>query len=99
MARHRHTGCNRRAAHLRRRNVRSRSSLILTVAFVVVAWQPMAAQATTESKTKPLFTWRDAVLVGGLTIMTAVVSPLDVAIANRLRDSTVQTNRFLGRVA
>ncbi len=70
---------------------------MLTVAFVV-AWQPMAGQAT-ESKTKPLFTWRDAVLVGGLTIMTAAVSPLDVSIAKRLRDSTVLENRFLGRVA
>ena len=74
------------------------SRLILTVAFVV-PWQPMAAQATTDSKTTPLFTWRDAALVGGLTIMTAAVSPLDVAIAKRLSDSTVQTNRFLGRVA
>jgi membrane-associated phospholipid phosphatase len=80
--------------------VRSVSKLVLTVGLVAVAWQPVVAQTVEAPRpTKPLFTWRDAALLGGFAALTAAVSPLDVSIANRLRDSTVQENRFLGRVA
>jgi membrane-associated phospholipid phosphatase len=79
--------------------VRSVSKLILTVGFVATAWAPLAAQTEPGPPAKSLFTWRDAVLLGGLTIATAAVAPIDVSIANRLRDSTVQENRFIGTLA
>jgi membrane-associated phospholipid phosphatase len=60
---------------------------------------PAAAQTEPGPDSKSLFTWRDALLLGGLTIATAAVAPIDVAIARRLRDSTVQENRFIGTLA
>lgn len=79
--------------------MRSVSKPILTVAFVATAWAPVAAQTEPGPPAKSLFTWRDALLMGGLTIATAAVAPIDVAIADRLRDSTVQENRFVGTLA
>jgi membrane-associated phospholipid phosphatase len=79
--------------------VRGSSRLVFTVGLVAVVSAPMAAQTPPGQPTKSLFTWRDAALLGGFSILTAAISPLDVAIANRLRDSTVQENRFLGEVA
>jgi membrane-associated phospholipid phosphatase len=69
------------------------------VAFVGTTAVPLAAQTEAGPKSKSLFTWRDAVLLGGLTAATAAVAPIDLAIANRLRDSTVQENRFIGTLA
>src|SRR5918997_5649853 len=71
--------------------------LALTTGLIGAVSLPLAAQ--TASPPKPLFTWRDAALVGGFAAATAAVAPLDVAIAKRLRDSTVQANRFLSQVA
>jgi membrane-associated phospholipid phosphatase len=73
--------------------------LLLTVGLVGTIVPSMQAQTTQSGPTKPLFTWRDAALMGGFAIATAAISPLDVSIANRLRDSTVQENRFLGTLA
>jgi membrane-associated phospholipid phosphatase len=79
--------------------VRRTSRLLLTVGLVGTIAPSIAAQTPEGRPTKPLFTWRDAALMGGFSIATAAISPLDVSIANRLRDSTVQENRFLGKVA
>jgi membrane-associated phospholipid phosphatase len=69
------------------------------LAFVGTTAAPVAAQTEAGPPTKSLFTWRDGLLLGGLTILTAAVAPIDVAIANRLSDSTVQENRFIGTLA
>jgi membrane-associated phospholipid phosphatase len=79
--------------------VRSISRLVLTVGFVAAVSAPVAAQTTEGPPAKSLFTWRDAALLGGFAIATAALAPVDVAIANRLRDSTVQENRVIDRLA
>ena len=79
--------------------MRVTSRLLLTVQLVGTMSLPAAAQTEPAAPVKPLFTWRDAALLGGFTIATAAVAPIDVAIANRLRDSTVQENRFIGTLA
>jgi membrane-associated phospholipid phosphatase len=79
--------------------VRRTSRLVLTVGLVASASSSLAAQSTAGPEAKSLFTWRDAVLMGGLTIATAAVAPIDVAIANRLRDSTVQENRVISTLS
>ena len=73
--------------------------LALTAALVGVVSSPLAAQSNGASGTRSLFTWQDAAALGGFAIMTAALSPLDVKIANRLGDSTVQENRFVGTLA
>jgi membrane-associated phospholipid phosphatase len=60
---------------------------------------PAQTPAPPPPPAKSLFTWGDAALFGGLTLATIAVAPLDRSIADRLLDSTVQTNRFFGRVA
>jgi membrane-associated phospholipid phosphatase len=59
---------------------------------------PAAAQSAAPPS-KSLFTWQDAAVLGGAAIATAALAPLDLRIANRLRDSTVQENRFVGTLA
>src|SRR5688572_29544993 len=79
--------------------VRSISKLVLMVGFVAALATPVAAQTVAGPPAKSLFTWRDALLLGGLTIATAAVAPIDQAIANRLRDSTVQENRVISTLS
>jgi membrane-associated phospholipid phosphatase len=79
--------------------VRMTSKLLLTVGLVGTVSLPAPAQTEPQPPRKPLFTWRDAALLGGFTIATAAVAPIDAAIANRLRDSTVQENRVIGTLA
>jgi membrane-associated phospholipid phosphatase len=69
------------------------------VGFVASAAAPVAAQTTSQAPAKSLFTRQDAFLMGGAAILTALLAPVDVAIADRLRDSTVQENRFIGTLA
>jgi membrane-associated phospholipid phosphatase len=80
--------------------VRGFSRLVFTVGFVATTAVPVPAQTTSPGpSSKSLFTWQDAALMGGFAIATAALAPVDVAIANRLRDSTVQENRFIGTLA
>ncbi|HYD52543.1 MAG TPA: phosphatase PAP2 family protein [Gemmatimonadaceae bacterium] len=58
-----------------------------------------AQSDTLRGPRKPLFTWRDVTFLGGMIAITGAVAPLDKRIAERLQDSTVQENRFYGRVA
>lgn len=73
--------------------------LVPAFTLVAVASLPLDAQSGATGPTKSLFTWGDAALVGSFLVGTVAVAPLDRAIADRLLDSTVQENRFLGRVA
>jgi len=70
------------------------AGLVGTVAFPAAAQTPAPAPSP-----KPLFTWGDAALFGGLTVATVAIAPLDRRIADALLDSTVQANRFFGQVA
>ena len=47
----------------------------------------------------PLFTGRDAVILGGFALGTVAVAPLDVHLAHLLRQPSAQENRILGRSA
>lgn len=47
----------------------------------------------------PLFTGRDAVILGGFALGTVAVAPLDVAFAQLLQKPGAQENRILGRSA
>jgi len=56
------------------------------------------AQADTIPRTN-LFTWRDAAILEGFAILAVAAAPLDVRMAHRLRDSTLQSNRWLRKTA
>ena len=80
--------------------MRQISRFLLVAGLAGTFTYPVAAQTTAPGpQPKSLFTWGDAALFGGLTIATIAVSPLDRRIADRLQDSTVQANRFFGRIA
>ena len=49
----------------------------------------------TISKKTPLFTGKDAILIGAFTLGTALVAPVDRQVAARLQDPGAQANRFL----
>ncbi|HVS60337.1 MAG TPA: hypothetical protein VHE82_06560, partial [Gemmatimonadaceae bacterium] len=53
----------------------------------------------TISTKSPLFTGKDAILLGAFTLGTALVAPIDMRVANRLQDSATQASRFLGTAA
>lgn len=59
----------------------------------------LSAQAPGNDSTSPLFTWRDAVLLGGVAAATVATMPLDRTLAERLQGPTVQENRLLGDIA
>ena len=48
-----------------------------------------------KERRKTLFTYRDALLAGGFAFLTVIMFPADEAIAKRLTDSSLATNRFL----
>jgi len=60
--------------------------------------QAAHGQADTIPRTN-LFTWRDAAIVEGFAILAVAAAPLDVRMAHRLRDSTLQSNRWLRKTA
>ena len=57
------------------------------------------AQADTIVAPRALFTYRDAVLAGSVTLATILARPFDERFAARLQDSTTQANRKLQGVA
>jgi membrane-associated phospholipid phosphatase len=80
--------------------VRPFSRLLLVAGLAGTVAQPVGAQTPAPGpRAKPLFTWADAALFGGMTLATIAVAPLDRQLADRLLDSTVQANRFFGQVA
>ena len=88
----------------RRRNVSA--ALALTMSLASVA--PLAAQnpepkdqrtvtpqdTAHKAQQKTLFTYRDALLAGGFAALTVLMFPADQAIARKLTDSSLTSNRF-----
>jgi membrane-associated phospholipid phosphatase len=66
--------------------------------LVAAAPAQLAAQADTISP-RPLFTWRDAALLGGFAAVTMAVAPMDKRLAQEIRREDLQTNKRLGDVA
>lgn len=56
------------------------------------AQTPLVGDSVHAAKT--LFTWRDAALAGGFTVLTVSMFPLDRALATHLQDSSTQANHF-----
>ena len=71
---------------------------VALVSVILAATAQAQVQDTILKKT-PLFTGKDAILLGAFTLGTALVAPIDMRVANRLQDSATQANRFLGRAA
>ena len=74
-------------------------SFRVALVSVILAVTAQAQVQDTILKKTPLFTGKDAILLGAFTIGTALVAPIDMRIANRLQDSATQASRFLGTAA
>jgi membrane-associated phospholipid phosphatase len=59
----------------------------------------LAQNADSTSSTRPLFTYRDAILAGAFAVTARLVHPLDERIRDRLQDSSTQANRKLQTLA
>jgi membrane-associated phospholipid phosphatase len=71
----------------------------LTIVALALAWAaPLSAQADTIPRA-PLVTWRDAAIIEGFAILAVAAAPLDRRMAERLRDSTLQSNMKLRKAA
>ena len=77
----------------------ARGVRVIPHGMAVVAALSIASASPLTAQSKPLFTWEDGALIAGFLAATAAIAPLDLSIANRLQDSTVQENRTLGRMA
>lgn len=67
---------------------------------VMLAALPVTASAQADTiSPRPLFTWRDAILAGGVAAGVRLIHPLDEYFAVRLQDSTTQDNRTLQTIA
>jgi membrane-associated phospholipid phosphatase len=53
----------------------------------------------TQHVHKTLFTWRDAALAGGFTVLTVAMFPVDRHIAGQLQNPNTQANRFFSNSA
>jgi membrane-associated phospholipid phosphatase len=71
----------------------------IALVCVTLAVTAQAQVQDTISTKSPLFTGKDAILLGAFTLGTALVAPVDMRVANRLQDSATQASRFLGRAA
>jgi membrane-associated phospholipid phosphatase len=88
-----------------RRNPLTRELVLLermvqvAVIALTLATSGRAQVQDTILKKSPLFTGRDALLLGAFAAGTAVLAPLDMRIAARLQNPATQENRFLSRSA
>jgi membrane-associated phospholipid phosphatase len=73
--------------------------LRIALVFLTLSVTAQAQVQDTISNKTPLFTGKDALLLGAFTLGTALVAPLDLKVANRMQDSATQASRFLGRAA
>src|SRR3954471_2114152 len=76
---------------------RSRRCGVAFVLLLSIAG-PVSGQVDTIPR-RSLFTWRDAAILEGFAIATVAIAPLDLRIAERLQDSTVQESRLLSHGA
>jgi membrane-associated phospholipid phosphatase len=72
-----------------------------TLCLAMMAALPAAAQTDSSSggSAGQLFTYRDAILAGGVILTARLVHPLDDYYARRLQDSSTQQNRKLQALA
>jgi len=67
--------------------------------LLLLATSANAQVQDTIYKKSPLFTGKDAVLLGLFTLGTVAVAPIDMQIAARLQDPRAQGNKFLHTAA
>jgi membrane-associated phospholipid phosphatase len=84
-----------------RRTVRRlATSLLLALPSAPMLPGPVLAQnADSTSSSRPLFTYRDAILAGAFAVTARLVHPLDEHYRHRLQDSSTQANRKLQTLA
>jgi membrane-associated phospholipid phosphatase len=80
------------------RSLLRRHSLLLALPLLAAGAPAARAQADTISP-RPLFTYRDALLAGGILLGTRLVHPLDDHYKRRLQDSSTQANKKLQTLA
>jgi membrane-associated phospholipid phosphatase len=80
---------------------RSSTALALAVATLLPIGGPLAGQAadTAQRSAGPLFTGRDALVIGAFGAATTAAAPADLDLAERLQRPGAQNNRFLSRTA
>jgi membrane-associated phospholipid phosphatase len=75
-------------------------ALLLALSALPALVAPLHAQnADSTSSTRPLFTYRDAILAGAFAVTARLVHPLDERLRDRLQDSSTQANRKLQTLA
>ena len=75
-----------------------RVAAVRVVAMVTLTAAGSGAQAD-SSRAGPLFTYRDAILAGSVAVAARLVHPLDDYYAQRLQDSSTQSNHKLQTLA
>ena len=70
--------------------------LVPALLLCVMATRPVVAQ--TDSL-RPLFTWRDAAILGAFAAATMAAAPMDTRFARQLQDPDVQANRWMRHTA
>ncbi len=92
---------------------RASRSIVALTALALVQAVPFAGTAAAQDSSrtrviapfdtqhvhKTLFTWRDAALAGGFTVLTVAMFPADRHIAGQLQNPRTHTNRFLNNAA
>jgi membrane-associated phospholipid phosphatase len=76
---------------------RGLASALAVIALLHAATPAMAqtqAQRDSARGPKTLFTWRDAALAGGFTVLTVAMFPVDQRLAAHLQNHGAQTNHF-----
>ena len=84
------------------RRIARRIAVSLLLVLPVAPMLPGTARAQnadSTSSTRPLFTYRDAILAGAFAVTARLVHPLDERFRDRLQDSSTQANRKLQALA
>ena len=74
-------------------------SACLAGAFLLLAAATEASAQSDTTAVGPLFTYRDALLAGGVVVTARLVHPLDDYFAQRLQDSSTQDSHKLQALA
>ena len=72
---------------------------LLAASLALGAGAPCAGAQTDTTSVGPLFTYRDAILAGGVLLGARLIHPLDDRYAARLQDSSTQANARLQTLA
>lgn len=71
----------------------------LAINLPVIPGAAVAQEGAADAAGEPLFTARDALWAGGFAAGTLLVAPLDIQVAEAVRDSLLQKNRWLSHSA